>query len=225
MSLIRRVIAMRIGDHEVPPDEARALVCRYARDHTATVLYYDLGGDLDGHPGPAGAAEPVDQVSLADIGRLVIIDARLNAADAPVLLNAAAPALFEAVPARARLEEWTPGGPLDQAATALYDQFRTAGIGGAKRSKLLHLKRPWLVPIYDTRLHEVYKQRVAALTAEIDDPNSAWWEAPKRDLVEGANELAALMASLAADGDAVIRRAGHLTALRLLDIIAWQLGA
>lgn len=216
---------MRIGDHDLPPDEARTLVCRYARDHAATVLYYDLGGDLDGHPGSAGAAEPVDQVSLADLGRLVIIDARLNAADAPVLLNAASPALFEAVPATARLEDWTPGGPLDQAAGALYDKFRIAGIGGAKRSKLLHLKRPWLVPIYDRRLHEVYKRRAAALAAETDDPNSAWWEAPKRDLVDGASEFAALTASLAADDDALIGRAGRLTALRLLDIIAWQLGA
>ena len=214
---------MRIGDHHLPPDEARAIVCRYARDHADTVLYFDLAGDPDSHPGPDGAAEPADKVTLADLGRLVIIDARLNAGDAPVLLRAASPAVFGAVPVAARLEQWTPSCSLNEAATALYDKFRHAGIGGAKRSKLLHLKRPWLIPIYDSRVHEVYKERVAALITEIDDPSAAWWEAPRRDLVDGANEFAALAASLADDDDSVIRRAGRLTALRLLDIIAWSL--
>ncbi len=57
---------------------------------------------------------------------------------------------FAAVPATARLEDCTPGTLVYQAATALYDKYRLSNIGPAKRSKLLHLKRPWLVPIADT---------------------------------------------------------------------------
>jgi hypothetical protein len=48
---------------------------------------------------------------------------------------------------------------------------------------------------------------------------AGWWEAPKRDLVDGADELTWLAASLAADDDAAVRRVGSLTALRLLDIL------
>lgn len=214
---------MHIGDHELPPDQARDILCDYARRHDRTVLLYDLAGDAAGHPGPGGTAEPVNAVTIADIGRLVIIGAGLRPADVPVLLDGASPSMFAAVPATARLEEWVPGGSLDSAATVLYDQFRPGGIGGAKRSKLLHLKRPWLVPIYDTRVDRVYKRRVAELSVEVD-LGAAWWEAPKRDLVDGADDFAWLAASLAADDDEAIRRVGSLTALRLLDILAWTLG-
>ncbi|MGH3408736.1 MAG: hypothetical protein ACRDRJ_40510 [Streptosporangiaceae bacterium] len=40
------------------------------------------------------------------------------------------------------------------------------------------------------------------------DLGAAWWEAPKRDLVGGADEFAWLAASLAADDDAAVRRVG-----------------
>jgi Family of unknown function (DUF6308) len=187
------------------------------------VLCYDLAGAWNGHPGPGGGAEPLNEVTYADVGRLVIIGAGLHSGDVPVLLGGASPAIFDAVPATARLEEWVPGGSLDATATALYDEFRRDGIGGAKRSKLLHVKRPWLVPIYDTRVGRVYKQCVDELTVAIEDPGAAWWEAPKRDLVDGAGEFVWLAASLATDDDAIVRRVARLSALRLLDILAWTL--
>ena len=54
---------------------------------------------------------------------------------------------FAAVPATARLEHCKAGSDLYKAATALYEKYRLirgSNIGRAKRSKLLHLKRPWL---------------------------------------------------------------------------------
>lgn len=214
---------MRIGDHILTRDQAHQHLCDYARRHAKTVLWYDLAGNENGQPGPVGAAKPVNSVTLADVGRLVVIDARLGAADVAPLLEAAESEMFAAVPATARLEEWEPGNALDVAATALYDRFDCHGIGPAKRSKLLHVKRPWLVPIADTRVTSVYRRLAKELEAETSVPSAGWWEAPKNDLVNGESDFAWLSDSLASDHDPAVRRLARLTALRLLDILAWTL--
>lgn len=142
----------------------------------------------------------------------------------PLLLGAATSEVFAAVPATARLEEWEPGNALDVAATALYDEFKVHGIGPAKRSKLLHIKRPWLVPIADTRVSDVYRRLAKELDADTGIPGSGWWDAPKRDLVDNESDFAWLTDSFASDDDPAIRRLARLTALRFLDILAWTLG-
>jgi hypothetical protein len=167
------VAVVRIADRELSRDEGLAILRGYAMRHAGTVLLYDLAGDEDGGPGPGGVSEPVDEVTLADIGRLVVINAGLRAGDVPLLLDVHADGEFAAVPPAARLEECTPGSALYSAATFLYDLFRLPGVGGVKRSKLLHIKRPWLVPIYDTHVHRIYEDRAADLGAEI-------WRSPTR---------------------------------------------
>jgi hypothetical protein len=189
------------------------------------VLWYDLAGDESHRPDLAHAAEPVNTVTLADIGRLVIIKAGLRPDDVPALLTAASEQSFAAVPPDARLQECAPGSSLYLAATEFYDLFRHPGIGPVKRSKVLHLKRPWLVPIYDTHVHRIYQDRAADLRNEIDDPDGGWWEAARRDLLDGADDFAWLASSLRADDDARVRRVGHLTEVRLLDLLAWTLGS
>ena len=215
---------MRIGDHELLRDQARDIARDYAIRHRETVLWYDLAGDESHHPDSARAAEPVNAVTLADIGRLVIINAGLRADDVPTLLTAADEQSFAAVPPDARLQECAPCSSLYLAATELYDLFRRPGIGPVKRSKVLHLKRPWLVPIYDTHVHHVYEERAADIGIEIEDPDGGWWEAARRDLLDCANDFAWLTTSLRTDDDARVRRAGRLTELRLLDVLAWTLG-
>jgi hypothetical protein len=213
------VTVVQIGDHELSRDAALALLRSFAVTHAGTVYVYDLAGDRDGTPGPGGAAEPVNKVTLADIGRLVVINAGLEADDVPRLLDVQADAEFKAVPPAARLEDCSTGSDLHEAATSLYNLFKPPkNIGPVKRSKLLHIKRPWLIPISDTRVDLVYKQRVRNL-------GGIWWEAARRDLVDGAADFAWLSATLKGDADARVRRAGRLTELRLLDIIAWNLGA
>ena len=214
---------MRVGDHDPSFDEAGDMLREFAISHHETVLWFDLGGDTEGQPGRQGAADPVDAVTMADIGRLVVIAARPQPDDVPILLNAAPRSAFTSVPARARLEEWEARSSLDRAATELYNCFRRKGIGQAKRSKLLHLKRPWLVPIYDTHVTKVYQRRARSLRAEVGSLAAAWWEASKRDLIDGAPEFSRLAADLAADPDPAVRRVSKLTPLRLLDILAWSL--
>lgn len=83
----------------------------------------------------------------------------------------------------------------------------------------------WASNATQTVLDRMYADRTAALALEIDDPGAGWWEAPRRDLLDSAADFAWLAAQLRADNDIRVRRAGHLTELRLLDIIAWTLGS
>jgi Family of unknown function (DUF6308) len=219
------VTAVHVGDHELSRDQARHIVCDYAIRHRSTVLWYDLAGDTSNQPQPGRAAEPVNSVTLADVGRLVVINAGLRADDVAVILSAADEKDLAQVSPGARLQECAPRSSLYEAATLLYDLFRRPGIGPVKRSKVLHLKRPWLVPIYDTHVHQVYEDRAADLGRRIGDRNGGWWEAARLDLVDGATDLDWLTASLGADDDPLIRRAGGLTELRVLDILVWTLGS
>jgi hypothetical protein len=59
---------------------------------------------------------------------------------------------------------------------------------------------------------------------EIDDPGAGMREAPRREPVDSATDFAWLVTKLRSDSDIRVRRAGHLTVLRLLDIIAWTPG-
>ncbi len=112
---------MRIGDCVLSRDRTLTLLIDYAVPYSAAVDLYDLGGDLGGRPGPCGAAEPADSVTLADIGRLVVINAALAAEDVATLIDVDAAGDFAVVPAEARMQECEPGGALDHAATPSAD--------------------------------------------------------------------------------------------------------
>jgi Family of unknown function (DUF6308) len=145
---------VQIGCRELRRDQALEIVHGYAVRYHATVRWYDLAGDESDQPSRVSAIHPANAVTLADIGRLVIINADLRPDDAPALLTAACAEAFAEVAPKARLEDCAPGSPLYLAATALlYDNFRRPGIGPVKRSKMLHLKRPCLVPVYDAHVH------------------------------------------------------------------------
>jgi hypothetical protein len=171
-------------------------------------------------PGPGGGSDPVNEVTLADLARLAAVGAYLGPDDFGRLLGADAAAAFAAVPATARLEDCAPGTDLHQAAAARYDCFRADGIWRAKRSRLLHMKRPWLVPIADNRVDVIYRMRLEHTVAGPGETGAAW-EVVRADLRDGAEDLAWLAGQLATDEDPVVQRAGRLTALRLLDILAW----
>jgi hypothetical protein len=218
--------SMIIGDHKFKPDWALELLQDYAVKYANTVRLYDLAGDTEGHPGPSGAAEPVNAVSLCDIGRLVVINAALAADDVATLMDIDAAAEFAAVPATAQLEQCEPGSELYREATALYEKyrlFRGSNIGPAKRSKLLHLKRPWLVPIADSRTTSVYRHRANDWAARLGTA-SGHWEAVRQDLIADANDFEWLIMQLRGHHTPEVQRLGLLTSLRLLDILAWTIG-
>jgi hypothetical protein len=224
--MVLRGSSMIIGDHELPPDKALGILNEYAARYASTVQFYDLAGDPDGCPGPGSGAEPVNAVSLGDVGRLVVINAGLAADDVATIMNIDAASEFTAVPARARLEDCDPASDLYQASTALYEKyrlFRGSNIGRAKRSKLLHLKRPWLVPIADSRTISTYSRRAQAWAARLGTA-SGHWEAVREDLIAAADDFEWLAKRLSEDQRPELQRLGRLTRLRLLDILAWTLG-
>lgn len=217
---------MLIGDQKIKPGQALELLQDYAMRYASTIRLYDLAGDPESRPGPMGAAEPLHAVTLSDIGRLVVINARLAADDVATLVGIDATAEFTAVPAVARLEDCEPGSDLYVAATALYEKYRFfkgSNIGPAKRSKLLHLKRPWLIPIADSRTISVYRRRSDGWASRLG-LTSGHWEAVREDLITDADDFKRLCLQLCDHPAPEVQRLGQLTSLRLLDILAWTLG-
>lgn len=214
---------MQIGDHRLDLVDALRILQNYAVNYADTVRFYDLAGNPGGHPGPDSGTSPANAVTLGDIGRLVAINAALSAEDVATLMDANAAAEFAAVPATAQLEDCAPGTVLYLAATALYDKYRLSNIGQAKRSKLLHLKRPWLVPIADTRVTAPYHDRSGAWADQLGIA-SGHWEAAREDLTTAAGDFEWLTGQLRDHQEPRIQRLSRLTSLRLLDILAWTIG-
>jgi hypothetical protein len=129
---------------------------------------------------------------------LVAINAGLAAEDVATLIGIDASSEFAAVPATARLEDCEPDSDLYAAATALYEKYRLfkgSNIGPAKRSKLLHLKRPWLVPIADSHTISVYRRRAEDWASRLGIA-TGHWEAVREDLRTGADDFKRLSAHL-----------------------------
>ncbi|WP_328992679.1 DUF6308 family protein [Kribbella sp. NBC_01245] len=206
---------MRIGDQVISTGRALEILQWYSGHFPDTVRYFD--GVV------ACGRQPVQaphHVTMADMGRLVLMNTNLSATDVPRLLAVDARTEFSAVPVDARLEDAAPGSPLLAAAERLYDRFRIgAGIGPAKRSKLLHLKRPLLIPIGDRQLSVVYGAAAGDL--------KTFWEAIRQDLL--AEENLQAFDELEAELRKPLQEppSRHLLALgrlRWLDILAWTLG-
>ncbi|MEV0801673.1 MULTISPECIES: DUF6308 family protein [unclassified Kribbella] len=205
---------MNIGTRKIVVDEAIAQLRLYAETNGAVLRYYD------GLPGMTlvGGAEP-NHVTLSDLGRMMVIGADLRAQDIPWLLEVEAEKEFAAIPVDARLEDAAPGSDLFEAAMALDEKFSGhRGFGQAKKSKLLHLKRPFLYPVSDSFIRMTYTN--AAAGAE-------FLSAVHRDLVNPANlrDFKLLQVRLIAEpATSAARLLGEAPTLRLLDILASLLG-
>jgi Family of unknown function (DUF6308) len=194
----------------------------YAGGHSQTVRRYDLGGS---GPGP---------VTTADIVRTRLINSRIGDSEGRHLVRAAAAstALLEAIPPNADLRDADPavsGGLYDQALT-VFDGLLAPKIRLSKVSKVLHLKRPALFPILDSRIVRVYRQQAATAAVRYRKYGRTYrrmyWAAIRDDVVapENVAALAALRAALHQDADEGVRLVGELSDLRLLDILTWQSG-
>lgn len=205
---------MNIGSRKVGVDDAFVRLRHYAEASPAILRYYD------GLPEPDrdGGSDP-DRITLEDLARTMVIGSDLKANDIPWLLEVEAEKEFAVIPVDARLEDAVPGGDLFEAAGALDEKFSGhRGFGQAKKSKLLHLKRPYLFPISDSFIRITYSHAVAG---------ADFLAAVHHDLVNTANardfgKLEARLAREAATSPA--RLLANAPRLRLLDILASQLG-
>ena len=217
---------MQVGDRDVDPDQALELLQAYAVKYADTVRLYDLAGDPDGQPGPGGAAAPVDAVTLGDIGRLVVINARLRAGDVATLMDIDAAAEFAAVPATARLEHCEPRqcslpgsyGSLREVPPRPGQQHRPRQtIQAAAPQAALAGTHCW-----DSRVIGVYHRQADSWAATLGIPDGHW-EAVREDLTAGTDDFKRLTTRLCDHQEPAVRRLGQLTNLRLLDILAWMI--
>jgi hypothetical protein len=209
---------LTLADDQISFDHALAHLARYAQAVPDTIRYYDYAGDLDDLPAPSNGVE------VADIARLVVINAQLRANDVRALLAPVDPDLWARVPMDFRFEELplNPlGHPVYQALVALYDAYKArAGLDKAKITKLLHLKRPHLVPVLDSVAERAYEARAVALAKELGQGKALYWAAMWNDARQNAAETAALKARLAEDRSTWALAA--LSPLRLQDILVWS---
>ena len=205
---------MNIGTRKIVVDEAIAQLRLYAETNGAVLQYYD------GLPGMTvvGGPDP-NQVTFDDIARIMVIGADLRAMDIPWLVEVEAEKEFAAIPVDARLEDAKPGSDLFEAAMALDEKYTGhRGFGHAKKSKLLHLKRPYLYPVTDSFIRMTY----GTTTAGRD-----FLAAVHNDLVNPANvrDFKLLQARLIAEpATSAARLLAEVPTLRLLDILASLLG-
>lgn len=126
------------------------------------------------------------------------------------------------------------GGLYDHA-SELYEHFRGAapkGVKIAKVHKVLHLMRPGMFPILDSRLAELYRTSARDAASKLRDcrldlplSRHAYWAAIRRDLLEALPAIEVIRRVFRESGhDVVARAVAELTDLRILDMLAWQAG-
>ncbi|MDP9433389.1 MAG: DUF6308 family protein [Actinomycetota bacterium] len=161
-----------------------------------------------------------------------MIASRISEVELQWFLERAETAPWDGVDPALRLADLDPAGAPEQyeAAVKLYDHFREPrrpGVSMAKISKVLHVKRPQLVPILDSRLAARYRQE--ALTQGQKYPNlqsparARFWLAVREDLVRpGAREvLQQAREALRGSDVPEARLLAEVSDVRLLDILAW----
>jgi hypothetical protein len=115
----------------------------------------------------------------------------------------------------------------DDELIGLYNHFSDGaprGIGMAKISKVLHVKRPAAYPILDRRITSIYRDAAAQAARRYPQRGyrRANWAAIRDDLIANT-ESGALEALRAAVDDALgtDRKLTSVTDLRLLDMLTW----
>ena len=216
-------IELRVAGRVVT--DAVGELTEYGVRHHRTVARYDLGG----------VGDP-DVLTLDEVVRTRIIASRISAAQAEWFVARAETAPWSAVPVDADLADADPmaDGGLYAAGIGLDDHFRAAaprGVGVAKIHKVLHLKRPALVPILDSHLLAAYGPLAtsAAASRPALGARRLYWVAIRDDLTADHNrdalgEVRRELASYVGDEErqARVRALARLSDLRLLDAVAWR---
>jgi hypothetical protein len=209
--------SMSVAGHNVHDTFGR--LARYAVTYRDTVERYDLGK-------PGGP----DVVSEDEVARTRVINSRIGHQDLEHFLRISieTTSLLAEIPITAHLREADPtvAGGLYDRALAVFDRYLTPGIHWGKISKVLHLKRPHLFPILDSRVEQAYRQPAEKAAARYPQRGyqRMYWAAVRDDLVTPANvsALASLRDLLQGDTDERIRQVAQLSDVRLLDILTWQ---
>lgn len=192
-------------------------ICAYASNHGRTVREYDLD------PGDCGP----NQVCNAEVRRTRRIASRISNRQGEEMLRTLAEAAWDGLPRSAVLADADPGarGGLYDAMSAVYvPLLQIPGVGAAKASKLLHLKRPALFPILDSKLMRLYREPASRAARRHPERGARrlYWAAIRDDVLRNRDELEQVRGELRAEEGLVGQMAG-LSDVRLLDILAWRI--
>jgi len=203
-----------VGERVTDPFER---LVDYAHEYAGKLVRYDL----------AGRGAP-DSLSRTEVERTRVIASRISNRERDWFLQRGQDAPWTEVDADADLDRADPAdehGVYDKA-NALYEHFRAdapRGVNMAKISKVLHLKRPALIPLLDSHLERRYRRlaRQAALRHPARGYRRMYWAAVRDDLIANREGIAALKQRCAEDERETVRRVSKLTDLRVMDILTW----
>jgi len=220
----RALIEVNVAGRSVP--DAVAAVTDYVRDHLGTVRQYDLSER--GNP---------NVLTRDDVVRTRVIASRISEEEADWFVEIASTAPWAEVSPDLDLRACDASieGAEYDAAEALYMHFfgqRPKSVSIGKVHKVLHVKRPNLYPILDSRLRQLYRPAARDAAAELQERSKRWngtrehyWEGIRLDLLRNSESIGKLRGQLeASDGDEAAL-AVSLTDLRLLDLLTWPLAS
>lgn len=219
----KRETAVYLRGKQVQEPAVRVLA--YLECHDGTVSHYDLGGFDRG----AVSAELIRATRRPWMG------SRISRVEERWFIEHSADARWSGVPAGAQLAAADPlvADGLYDAAERLWLHFlkpHHRGVGWGKTSKVLHLMRPALYPILDTRLQHFYRDAAAQAASALRARRSnlshrrLFWAAIREDLLASAGGLQAVRDELDLDKTWISHDGHTLSDVRLLDMLAWSGG-
>lgn len=219
-------VGLSIADRRVR--DGLTSVLSYLGRHHGTVDHFDLFEPWD------PAARQVDR-DLIRATRTPWMNSRISNEEMHWFIRRSKTAPWSSVRPLADLRDADPckTGELWDKADALYGHFTgRRGVSHGKISKVLHLMRPRLAPIVDSRLWTLYRSQARRAARDVRAHREDFgyelspWAAVREDLLANAAALEEIRRSLASDVDERARRvAEHVSDLRLLDMASWPLAA
>ena len=189
----------------------------YAERYARTVREYDL----------AQACCQPNQACMQDVKRTRVIASRISDKQGAAMLQTLASAPWSRVPKSADLANADPeilGELYDHMLDLYLPLLDISGVNHAKASKLLHLKRPVLFPILDSKLMALYRR--AAAEAATRHPQRGYrrlyWAACREDIIANREPLDGLRNEME-DREGLLKEMTALSDVRLLDILAWKI--
>lgn len=210
---------VEIGDQTVR--DAAEVVARYCVKHEETIRNFDLFDQDSPH-----------EITPRDVLATKHVRSRISGSELQFFVDRGRKAPWHQVPVGTRLADADPAiedGLYDEV-LEWYRRFyrnRQRGLSSAKIHKVLHLKRPALVPMLDGRLEAIYREQSREISRSVRDVRRGrhgrlYWAAIREDLLRAGGAWNAIRDELTDRGEPEAL-ATQLTDVRLHDILAWEL--
>lgn len=195
----------------------------YAAKHGKTLKRYDLADHGD------------SALTLSMVAATRVVSSRISNQQAAQLVEIVNSVNWTQVPPGSLLKSADPTieGGLFDAASALYQEVRERApkdVKAGKISKVLHLMRPGLFPILDSRIRNLYRveARNASVAIKVERStfpySETYWGAIRNDIFSNEGALLQLRSQAAESANPLVKAAAErVTDVRLLDLLAWKI--